>query len=589
MHEHEQLAEVLVFLVAAVVIVALVPRLGLGAIVGYLAAGVVLGPYVLGLAAPRELAFLAELGVVFLLFFVGLELSLARLIALRRLVFGLGSLQVVLTGALVAAVALALGQPAETAVIIGGVLALSSTAIVLQHLAESGDLAARHGRVTFSILLLQDLAIVPLLTLVAVLGSDQGNILGQGLLALGKAAAAIVLAFALGRLVLHPLYRLVAGARNHELLVGLALATVLGAAYLLSLAGLSMALGAFLAGLVLSGSEFRHQVEADLRPIKGLLLGLFFIYVGLSLDFDVILSAWPLVLGLASALLVGKAIVATLCCRVAGQGWAVSLRCGGALAQAGEFGFVLLAAAVLQGVMELQLASLLAAVVGITMAVAPLGFWLGRQASARSESFSLPKNPQADLLEESQGLHDHVIVAGYGRVGQTVARLLVEQGTAFIALDLDPARVRRCRLQGLPVYYGDASRSEILEATGVERASALVVTLDGSQSAEHTVEAAARRWPELAILARARDIAEADHLKLLGAQVAVPEAVEGSLRLGGALLAHLGSSEEAVDERLAALRHDDYRLLAGLVSGSSAAPDKTSKAAKPSGKGKASS
>lgn len=566
MHEHAQLAEILIFLAAAVVIVALVPRLGLGSIVGYLLAGVLLGPDGFGLAAPRELAFLAELGVVFLLFFIGLELSLARLMALRSLVFGLGSLQVGVTAVIIAGICLAMGLDGPTSAIIGGALALSSTAIVLQHLTESGEMAARHGRVTFSILLLQDLAIVPLLTLVTVLASDSDNVLGLALGALGKAVVAIVAAFAIGRLLLQPLYRLVAGARNHEVLVGLALATVLSGAYFLSLAGLSMALGAFLAGLVLSGSAFRHQVEADLRPIKGLLLGLFFIYIGVSLDLDIILAAWPEILGLALALLIGKAVIATLLCRVTGQSWEVALRCGGGLAQAGEFAFVALAAAVLQGVVPLQLASFVAAIVGVTMALSPSFFWLGRRTAQ-----SLSRPPAAareQISEESHELHDHVIVAGYGRVGQTVARLLASEGIAFVALDMDPRRVVRCRQQDLPVFFGDASRSEILEATGAERARALVVTLDSSQAAAHTVEAASKRWPELPILARVRDVAEADRFKSMGVVTAVPEAVEGSLRLGAALLELLGSPQEAVDEQLAVLRHDDYRALAGQVDGS---------------------
>ncbi len=566
MHEQAQLAEILIFLAAAVVIVALVPRLGLGSIVGYLAAGVVLGPDGFGLAAPKELAFLAELGVVFLLFFVGLELSLERLIALRRLVFGLGSLQVLVTALVIAGVALAAGLSGATAAIVGGALALSSTAIVLQYLGERGEVAARHGRVTFSILLLQDLAIVPLLTLITVLAAESENVWGLALGALGKAVLAIGLAFAIGRLLVQPLYRLVAGARNHDVLVGLALATVLGGAYFLSLAGLSMALGAFLAGLVLSSSAFRHQVEADLRPIKGLLLGLFFIYIGVSLDLDIILDAWPQVLGLALALLVGKAVIALLCCRLMGQSWEVAARVGGGLAQAGEFGFVAFAAAVLQGLLELQLASFLAAIVGVSMAFSPIFFWLGRQAATVLSR--PPATSREAIREESQELHDHVILAGYGRVGQTVARLLADEGIAFVALDLDPARVIRCRKQGLPVYFGDASRSEVLEATGAERARALVVTLDGARAAEHTVESVRKRWPELPVLARARDVAEADALKALGVIAAVPEAVEGSLRLGATLLGLLGSSEEAVEELLAVLRHDDYRALAGQVDGS---------------------
>ena len=564
MHEQHQLAEILIFLAATVVIVAVVPRLGLGSIVGYLVAGVLLGPHVMGLAAPKELAFLAELGVVFLLFFIGLELSLARLIALRGLVFGLGSLQVAVSALLIAGVALALGLETSTAIIVGGALALSSTAIVLQHLGERGDMAARHGRLAFSVLLLQDFTIVPLLTVIKVQAGEGEDTWMMSLLALAKAALAIGLAFAIGRLLLQPLYRLVASARNHELLVGLALTTVLGGAYVLSLAGLSMALGAFLAGLVLSGSAFRHQVEADLRPIKGLLLGLFFIYVGVSLDFDIILAALPQVLGLALALLIGKTLVVTFLVRAWGESWEDALRTGGTLAQAGEFAFVAFAAAVLQDLVSLEQASLLAAVVGVTMALSPLFFWLGRFLAERLAG--LPDAAHKEIA--SEGLHGHVIIAGYGRVGQTVARLAIDEGYDFIGLDIDPARVVRCRRQGLPVFFGDASRSEILEAAGVDRARALVVTLDGTRSAELTVEAASERWPELPILARARDVAGADRIRTMGAIAAVPEAVEGSLRLGAALLAELGHDEETVDERLAVLRHDDYRALQGQVEGS---------------------
>jgi len=568
MADHGHLAEILIFLAAAVLIVGLAPRLGVGSVVGYLAAGILLGPQVLNLADPDELAFFAELGVVFLLFFIGLELSLSRLITMRYLVFGLGGLQVVATGLIIALIAWILGEPIAAAAVIGGALALSSTAIVLQQLAERGEFAARFGRISFAILLLQDLAIVPLLVLVGSLSDPSGSVIGSSLLAFAKAAGAIVAAFAIGRYVLHPFYRLIAGGNNHEILTALALATVLGAAYGLSLAGLSMALGAFLAGLVLSGSEFRHQVEADLRPIKGLLLGLFFIHVGLTVDLATLFARWPLVLGLAAALMLGKSLFIALLCRLWGQPLEVALRSGALLAQCGEFAFVIFAAASLGGLIAGETVALLTVAVGVTMVLTPAMDWLGRLAAHRLTDPAVADRER--LAQETEDLEGHVIVAGFGRVGQTVARLVGSEGLPYVALDMNAPRVLRCRKENLPVYYGDAARLELLHSIRPDRARAAVVTLDNREAAERCLEALQAHWPDLPVLARAHDLEAAERLRQHGALAAVPEAVEGSLQLGASLLTALGRSPEEVAQRIDGLRADDYHGLMQMIGGGEA-------------------
>lgn len=568
MHDLSFLNEVLVFLVAAVCIVPVARLLRSSAVLGYLAAGVLVGPHALGLVHdPHQVEILAEFGIVFLLFTIGLELSIERLKVLRRFVFGLGSLQVVLTALAIAAVLTLLGLPVEATIVISGGLALSSTAFVIQILSERGELAARFGRVTFSILLLQDLAIVPLLALVPLLGEQDASIVSALAIAGLKAVVAIGVTLVLGRLLLRPLFRIVASAHSPELFVASTLLVVLGVGYAMTLAGVSMALGAFLAGLLLSGTEYRHQVEADIRPFKGLLLGLFFMFVGMSIDLSIVAQFLPYVLGGVVGLMLLKSVIVVVLCRAFGLPNEVAVRSGLYLSQGGEFGFVLIGLGLSLGIVEATVGAIVLAIVALTMVATPLAAFLGGKLAA---ALAQRVTEEVEALEaEASDLSGHVVIAGFGRVGQTVARMLAREGVPYVALDMDASRVTRCRKGDLPVFFGDASRMEVLEAAGCERASAAVITLDRPQRATHTVQELRREFPNLPSYVRARDLQHSRTLETQGATAVVPETIEASLQLGSVVLGAVGSSRDDIDALLDDFRSDRYGKLVNVIEGTS--------------------
>jgi CPA2 family monovalent cation:H+ antiporter-2 len=565
MHASQSLQDVLIILAAAVLVVPIFQRLRSSPVLGYLVAGTLIGPA--GMAIVSDVSgvmVLAHFGVVFLLFTIGLELSIERLKAIRLHVFGLGGLQVVLTAALFYLGARWLGQPREAAAILAGGLALSSTAIVLQILVERGELSTRHGRLSFAVLLLQDLAVVPLLTLVPLLAAGGTRLAGALGIAALKAIGALVIILVVGRLVLRPALRVVAAAKSPELFTGVTLLVVLSVGYLTELAGLSMALGAFLAGLLIAETEFRHQVEGDIQPFRGILLALFFMTVGMTIDLGLIVEQAPLVLALVAALVLGKAIVTSLLCRAFGFPFAVAAHVGLSLGQGGEFAFVLFSLAMAVGVMSPATGQLMLAVVALSMALTPFLMAAGRLLAKALT----PRIAPAELrrLEgDARDFKGHVIIAGFGRVGQTIARLLDAQRLPYMAFDLEPSRVAEGRARGLPIYYGDASRAEVLRAAGIDRARAAVVTLDQPQAAERAVEAIRRLCPMLDIHARARDHEHQVHLRGAGATHVVPEMMEGSLRLGGLLLRSLGRSSEEVAEVLEEFRVEAYAKLTNLI------------------------
>jgi CPA2 family monovalent cation:H+ antiporter-2 len=502
MHESHALIDVLYLLAAAVVVVSLIQRLRISPIVGYLAAGLLIGPTGFGVVRdPEGVRALAEFGVVFLLFTIGLELSLQRLWTMRRYVLGLGSAQVVVTGLAIGLVAWVIGVPAPAAVIIGGGLALSSTAVTLQLLVERGEATGRFGRVTIAILLMQDIAVVPLLVLVPLLAGEVDSIAASLGFAAVKAAAVLAVIVVLGRLVLRPVLRAAAAGRDTDLFAAVTLLIALGTAFATAQVGLSLPLGAFLAGLLIAETEFRHQVEADIRNFRGLLLGLFFMTVGMSLDLDFIAQEWDAVIAPFVALLLGKIVLNTLLARLFGLPWSTAGRVGLALAEGGEFAFVLFSAALVVGIIDGTLAQLLLAVVVLTLATTPLLAILG----ARLEAKMGAQPEQAELaVEETGDLRDHVVIAGFGRVGQTVAKLLTSAGIGWVAVDRDVNQVAEARRHDLPVYFGDASRPAMLESLGIDRARAAVVTLDHVEAAERAVEAVQRAHPGLPVVARVR-------------------------------------------------------------------------------------
>jgi len=498
MSHSEILYDVLIFLVAAVVVVPAFRRLRTSPVLGYLAAGIVIGPHGLAVIRDSESAHtLAEFGVVFLLFMIGLELSVERLRSLGRYVFGLGALQVTVTGFLIGGVAWALGASGEAAIIIGGGLALSSTAFVLQLLIERGERAASFGMISFAVLLFQDLAIVPLLMLVTLLGEGEGSFITAMGFAVVKAAVVLILVVGVGRLILRPVYRIIAETRSSELFVVTTLLVVLGTGWLVSLVGISMVLGAFLAGLLLSETEYRHQVEADIRPFRGILLGLFFITVGMSIDITLIQSELAQIALIVVGLMAGKSIVTAALCRGFGLPLGVSVRVGLLLSQGGEFGFILFLTAGAMGLLTPETTQILLASVTLTMVATPVMAYLGsRFASfmARREEVSV-----AGVGELTEDLHDHVLIAGFGRVGQAVAKILSAGGIPYVALDLDAARVAACRAKGIPVFFGDSSQIEILSSAGASRARGAVVTIDQPATADRIVASLHQFSPELPI------------------------------------------------------------------------------------------
>lgn len=564
---HIDFSQAMVFLVAAGFVVPLARRFQVSQVLGFLLVGVAIGPHALGALATshpelkpllitdtKAVAYLAELGVVFLLFMIGLELSLARLMAMKRLVFGLGGAQVLVTGAAITGVALAFGNTLPTAMVIGGCLALSSTAIVMQVLTERGRIGSPVGRGGFAVLLAQDLAVVPLLFMVTMLASgDRDNLLLDLGKALGLAVLVIAAILIIGRLVVGPLMRFVGATRSRELFMAAVLLVVIGTAMGTAEAGLSLALGAFLAGLVFAETEFRHEIEVDLAPFKGLLLGLFFMSVGMGIDLTAVAREPVWILASAAGLMVFKAAILYALARAFRLANATATEIALLLSQGGEFAFVILGLARALGLIAEEIAQFMLIVTGATMMAAPIVAHFAERLGARLIVADTIDAGAQSTDAAAKPMANHVIIAGYGRVGRLLADVLDRQQFDHIALDLDPVRVAACRKNGLPVYYGDASRMEILDHMHVGRASAMVVTTDDAEAAERIVTTARAARPDLPILARARDGAHARRLLALGATEVVPETIEASLQLSDAVLRGIGFPAEAahqvIDER----------------------------------------
>lgn len=562
--ETQYLELIVVFLTMAVAVVSLVRRLRISPVVGYLLAGALMGPAGIGLITDVEsVQVFGDLGVVFLLFTIGLELSFARLRAMRHYVFGLGGLQVASCGGLLGLAAWLFGIMDGAAFIIGAALAMSSTAMVMTLLRERNELASQAGRIALSMLLLQDLLVVPLLVMVPRLGGDDETTLLALAFALTKGVLALGAIMLLGRTVLAPLFRSIAAQRNAELLTGLTLLVVLGASWATESAGLSLALGAFLAGLLLAETEFRHQVEADIQPFRGILLGLFFMTVGMSMNLGLLLSDWPLVLGIVVAIMAAKALAITIVCRLFGFSTGFSLNQGLLLSQSGEFTFVLMALAMGVGAVARNVGDVLILATGLTIAATPVMAWIGRRVQQRIERERVTDRTR--LLAESADLTDHIVIAAFGRIGQIAAQILTSHDVPYVAIDRDSGLVEAARAKGFPVYFGDASNRNMLRAAGVERARAAIVTLDNHDGAMRAVSLLRQSYPMLPIVARGRDRAECDALQQAGATMTVLEAMESGLHLGGAVLRAIGIDDFDADLSIQQFRDNNYAALSEIV------------------------
>jgi monovalent cation:proton antiporter-2 (CPA2) family protein len=563
--------ELVVFLAAAGIVVPVFHRLRVSPVLGFLLVGVAIGPH--GLARFADILpalqyitirdidgvrLIAEFGVMFLLFTIGLDLSLVRLWQLRRLVFGLGLSQLLLTAAAIAGIALLFGNALPAAIVLGSCLALSSTAMVMQLLLETRRSATPTGRTSFAMLLMQDLAVVPILLLLGFLATAQtGGETTDLLLQLGEtllgAAAALIGIMLFGRFLLAPLYRMVGAAKSPELFMALTLLVVIAMAAITGIARLSMALGAFLAGLLLAESEYRHAVDVSIEPFKGLLLGLFFLSVGMGIDLRVAIdNAGWLLLSVIGLFAIKGGIIAALAL-LFGRDRIVALEMALLLGQGGEFAFVVLGMAERLGLLQLEISQFMLLVVSLSMALTPLTALVARRIAQSAEHRDALRDHAADA-DDTMKLEGHVLICGFGRVGQSVARLLDAEQIPWAALDLDSATVARERNAGQPVYYGDASRGEMLGRLNAARAQALVVTLDDPDAAGRLVQAARGSWPKLPVLARARDIAHADQLRRLGASDVVAEIEEASLQLGAMALERAGLPDEVVRQRLDRIR-----------------------------------
>jgi CPA2 family monovalent cation:H+ antiporter-2 len=489
---------------------------------------------------------------------------------MARYVFGLGALQVAITGIVLGFAVWLLGGNLGQAAVIGGALALSSTAFVLQLLSERGELMSRLGRVTLSVLLLQDLAVVPGLAVVTALGRDPEALAWSLVMAGLKALFALALLLLAGRLLLRPLYRVIAGVRSPELFVAATLLVVLGTAWVTALAGLSMALGAFLAGLLLAGTEYRHQIEADIRPVRGILLGLFFLSVGMLIDWRVVVAELPRILLLVAALILTKTVIFVSLCLLFRLPLPLALNAALHLAQGGEFAFVLFSLAVTTAVLPRELGQLLLGAVSISMAITPLLAAAGRQAQIRLEQRGVDNS--AWLTREAEDISGHVIIAGFGRVGRNVARLVDAYGGRWLAIDLDAANVAGAHRKGLPVFFGDAAQEPVLQAAGAERASAAVITLDEPGAAARAVASLRRTLPDLPILVRARDTRHMQELAAAGATEIMPEMTEASLLLGSAVLRTLGADDRAIANVVSRFRENVYAGLEESVVHAATAP-----------------
>ncbi|HSN73158.1 MAG TPA: cation:proton antiporter [Steroidobacteraceae bacterium] len=535
------LGQLLVLLAFAILVMVAFRRFELPPVLAYLAVGLLLGPHALDLAGSDETTrLLAELGVVFLVFTLGLEFSLPRMLAMRWEVLGLGGSQVLLTSVLLAIAVWAVGAPPLVAVVIGGALAMSSTAIVIRQLGEQLETNSTHGRLAVGILLFQDLAFVPFLALEGALknsadGFDLGDVAG----AIARAAVALLIVLVGGRYLLRPLFHEIGRARSTELFTLAALFVSLGAAWATHEVGLSLALGAFLAGMLLAETEYRHQVEIVIRPFRDILLGLFFITIGMLLDLRLLASQLVLVLALVLGLLVIKTVIVTVLSYRIARDWRKAARTGIVMAQGGEFGFALLTLMLNDRLAGPELIQPLLAATVVSMALSPLLIRHNRRIA--DLLLRRPETPASTLEREliatqDTASRDHVVICGFGRVGQNLARVLEKQGFEYLALDMDPTRVREARQAGDPVVYGDAAEPEILEAMGLQTCSVLVITFASPGIALNIIETARELRPDVPILVRTQDDTHLDALQKAGATEVVPETFEASLMLASHLL-----------------------------------------------------
>jgi CPA2 family monovalent cation:H+ antiporter-2 len=566
---HTTLSLVIILLAAAVVATALLRALKLPVLLGYIVVGVLLGPSALAIVhGTEETQHLAEFGVVFLMFSIGLEFSLGKLKVMRGLVFGLGGLQVTLTMLAATAAGLLAGLPLEAGLALGGALAMSSTAIVMKLMVERDELDTGHGRQIVGVLLFQDLAVVPLLIFIpALAGSgDMGEALAWAGL---KAVVALGIILVLGQRLLRPWLHLVAARKSAELFMLNVLLITLGLAWVTDQAGLSLALGAFVAGMLISETEYRYQVESDIRPFQDILMGLFFVTIGMTLDLAVVRDNLSEVILILALVILMKLVLITLLARAFSEHWSTALRSGLGLAQAGEFGLVLLTLANQHSLLPFGLSQATLAAMILSMLAAPFLMQHGERLARRltGGEWAAQARGVHEIAVKSFGVSQHVILCGYGRSGQSLARILESEGVPFIALDHDPQRVKAAAAAGDNVVFGDCARPEVLLAAGVHRARAIVISFAHTPSALKILAAAQRLRPDAPVIIRTLDESDLEVLMDGGATEVVPEVLEGALMLGSQTLLMAGIPLGTVLKRIRKMREARYSTMRGYFQG----------------------
>ncbi len=558
-------ANLLIILASSLVVIAVFRRLKLPPVLGYLCVGLFVGPTALDwINDSPNLPDLAEMGVVFLLFSLGLEFSLPKMLKLRRVVFGLGSLQVLCSAVALGGLLYAFGMSFNGAFLLGAGLALSSTAIVSKELTSLGEIFSRHGQNAIGVLLFQDVVAVLLLTLVPVFAGSSDQAWYWALpITLGKTVILFLGLLFASRFLLPRLFHEVAASRSAELFVLLALVIVLLTAWLTHLLGLSPALGAFLAGMLLGESHYRHQIEADIRPFRDILLGLFFVSIGMLIDLQLFVHDGFLILGLTLALMLVKGAVVAILVKLRGSDGETAWRSGLALAQGGEFCFALMAQMQLNSLIPPEFAAYLLAATFCSMLLTPLLLRAAPRIAASLHRQSYEEAELEEIATQNAELHGHVVMCGYGRVGQSIGRFLRSEHKDFVALDYDPDRIEEAANADSCVHYGDARRGDLLRAVGLDRARLLVIAVDNTEVAMCVLKEARLITLEVPILVRTRDDSQLAELKTAGATEVVPELLESSLMLASHALILLGLSEKTVQRRVDQVRHDRYHLLEG--------------------------
>lgn len=553
-HNAFDLADVLVFLCAAVAVVPIFKKLRISPILGYLIVGAFLGPAGFGLIDQVDGShIIAEYGIVFLLFTIGLELSFERLANMRLFVFGLGGAQFFITAFALGGVSIALGQSLGTSIVIGTTLALSSTAFVIKLMSEKSEMATPLGRASFSVLLFQDLAVILLIAIAPLMHQMDEGLLQEIGLTLLKAATALVVIILIGRLIVRPIYRIVASTKSPETFVAMTLLLVLGIGWLTHNIGLPMTLGAFLAGLLISETEYCHQVEVDIQPFKGILLGLFFMSVGMKFDVSMAIQDFQSVLLLVIGLMTIKTVILVALAYLFKFELGPAIRMGILLSQGGEFAFVMLNEA--HQVVPDPVAQALYITVTISMALTPV---LVSAIWPLCAKFEKKTNTRLDWLEEeTEEFKDHVIISGFGRVGETVVKILTEQGIPFVVLDIDAGRVAIGRSKAVPIYYGDACFGEVLKAVGARRARAIVITIGDHRLATRAATNIRYDFPDLPLYVRARDTQHVQELQKIGVTATIPETLEASLQLGASILRTFEYDAEEIDKVISECRRSN--------------------------------